>query len=155
MDTHCFEYAGVSAAEIFGDAELAATLPPLAHDLAERLGQRDAMFVLNRFGGRRIFIPLRVPDDDHRLVAALGRDLTARLVWHYGDMNVEVPRLLRLNVLLRNRRIFSEHVAGISSRDLTARHGVSSRHLRKIMCSMALSSLNCQAAHPMPTSRFA
>lgn len=104
------------------------TLPESLIDLAETLGIRVALKLIQEFGGQDLRIP-KNPKPDHPIIKALGEE-DGRAVCHFmTDQSVYIPHARagarRLSVL--------ELTAGGRTRAEIARLlGVSTRHVRRL-----------------------
>ncbi len=104
------------------------TLPESLIDLAETLGIRVALKLIQEFGGQDLRIP-KNPKADHPIIKALGEE-DGRAVCHFmTDQSVYIPHARagarRLSVL--------EMAAGGRTRAEIARIlGVSARHVRRL-----------------------
>ena len=105
-----------------------AALPESLIDLAETLGVRVALKLMQEFGGQDLRVP-KNPKPDHPIIKALGEE-DGRAVCHFmADQAVYVPHARagarRLSVL--------ELTAGGRTRAEIARLlGVSTRHVRRL-----------------------
>ncbi len=104
------------------------TLPNSLIDLAETLGLRVALKLIQEFGGRDLRIP-KNPGADHPIIKALGED-DGRAVCHFmADQSIYVPHA-RAGA---RRRAVDELSATGRSRGETARLlGLSERHVRRL-----------------------
>lgn len=61
----------------------------------------DAMLAVSRhFGGQQLDVPLRCPDD-HKIVAALGREVADTLCSYHGNTSLEIPISFRREAEIR------------------------------------------------------
>lgn len=107
------------------------TLPPLPHsllDLAETLGVRVALKLMQEFGGRDLRIP-KNPSADHPIIKALGED-DGRAVCHFmADQSVYIPHA---RSGARRRSVLDLTATGRTRGEIARILGMSERHVRRI-----------------------
>lgn len=70
---------------------VAALLPPMAKEMAQVVGLRAALAVVEHWGGTRLCVPHRLTDD-HPLMQVLGAEAAEQLAAHYRGETLTVPR---------------------------------------------------------------
>lgn len=115
------------------EASVIAVMPPSARDLVNVLGFAATMDLLNRFGGKRIFIPNRLTDDA-KIVGQIGREAAEKLVERMPGTRMEPPMLTSIERLLRDNAIRADFDSGMDIPELVDRYRITQRHIRRLLC---------------------
>lgn len=91
--------------------------------LSEVIGFGPAVHVCQRWSGRKMRVPVWVAEGDP-LALALGMDLAAKLVRHYGGQCMELPTERSALLSMRNAAIVRDRAAGDSHGALGVRYGL-------------------------------
>ncbi|AEI71111.1 hypothetical protein [EBPR siphovirus 4] len=105
-----------------------AGLPESLLDLAETLGVRVALKLMQEFGGQDLRIP-KNPRPDHPIIKALGEE-DGRAVCHFmTDQSIYVP-----HARATTRRLSVQQLAetGRTRAEIARLLGVSTRHVRRL-----------------------
>ena len=102
----------------------------LRDELAELLGPEGLASLAEARGGRREYIPKRIPPG-HWLGRALGREKAEALASRYGGCRLDIPRTPPARG--RNRRIRELRRLGWSVPRVAAETGLSERWVRRIL----------------------
>lgn len=109
--------------------DLDTRLPASLADVADTLGLEVALKIISEFGGQEIKFP-KLPDDDHPVIVALGKEDGYAVCQFLTGCFIYVPhmkarRSVRMDVLaLQN--------AGKGRREIARILGVSQRHVRRM-----------------------
>ncbi|MGD9863048.1 MAG: helix-turn-helix domain-containing protein [Pseudodonghicola sp.] len=104
-------------------------LPASMIHVAEVLGVRVALGLMQHFGGREMRIPIKMPDPDHPIVKALGEDDARALCQYMADEVIYVPHG---RIAARQRAVLDLRSAGRTRGDIARLLGLSERHVRRI-----------------------
>ena len=101
----------------------------LRDELDELLGPGGLAALAQARGGRRAYVPKRVPEG-HWIERALGRERADALAWRYGGCRIDIPLgpPEARNAWIRARRAAGDSVAAIA-----AGSGLSERQVRNIL----------------------
>ena len=104
-------------------------LPPAIREIAETIGLRLTLRIVQEFGGRDIKFPVR-PDDAHHVIVALGKEDGYEICKYMGGQALSVP----LCKVPRNWRaeIARLEAAGLSRGEIARRLGITQRWVRKV-----------------------
>lgn len=103
-------------------------LPASLVDIAETLGMRVALNLVQEFGGLEVKFPVR-PKPDHRVIAALGAEDGYALCEFLGGMAIYVPRKVQSNIAEVTRL----SAAGFDRATIARMLGLSQRHVRRLI----------------------
>ncbi len=103
-----------------------------AAEIADIIGLRSALKLMERFGGRKLSIPKRIKPG-HRIYSAIGSRASAGMERHYGLEKIDIPFLRAVIIPARNRAIRKEYDQGASVNGLVPRYGISERMIRGIL----------------------
>lgn len=116
----------------------AEPLPAMLLELAEIVGRENAMKVASAAGGTRVYIPLPSRlNNDHRLVACVGRHNAEKIATHFatrGGIHINIPRMGGAYSELRRtvaRRVQDLDDEGKSSREIALIVGISQRSVHR------------------------
>lgn len=101
-------------------------LPPLLAEIRDLIGLPLTFAIVTRWGGVRLYVPQRMPDD-HPIVEAIGREAAEKLAGTYGREFLPIPRAWRSFKAMRNRRIRAEKAGGASASQLARRYHMTER----------------------------
>lgn len=104
----------------------------IVKELKAAVGLAGALEIVRRWGGRMLYVPLKVQASDP-LALTLGLDLAQQLVDGFGGQKLQLP--IERNALLdiRNAKIVEEHEAGISREQIGLRYGLSRQAVNHIL----------------------
>ena len=105
-------------------------LPPSLADIAETLGMRVALGLLEHFGGLDIKFP-QEPPADHPVVKALGAKDALALCQFLGGMAMYVPRGRKTGT--RRADVLALHRQGLREGDIARRLQISGRYVRMLL----------------------
>jgi hypothetical protein len=109
-----------------------ALLPQSLQTMAEIVGMSGVLALVRAFGGVRLYVPSRLPDD-HILIELLGRPAAERLAAEYGGQpHFDIPRAEGLLRAVRNRQIQADRAAGLSVRELALKYRLTERAIHDI-----------------------
>ncbi|ARE40893.1 phage-related hypothetical protein [Rhodovulum sp. P5] len=103
-------------------------LPDSLIDVAETLGLRVALRLMQEFGGRDLRIP-KSARPGHPLVKALGEEDAARLCHFLGDAVIYIPHGRAQG---RRRSVDEMSAAGRTRGEIARALGLSERHVRRL-----------------------
>lgn len=106
-------------------------LPHSVQVLIRLLGTKATMRVLQRFGGRSIYIPKKIKESSS-LLAELTLSELEQMVQYYGGETIDLPQAGSLERHWRNLDIAAASAAGASRADLVAKYGLSQRQIGNI-----------------------
>lgn len=116
-------------------------LPPRLEEFVRLIGLPATMLLVERFGGLRIYIPVS-PTQEHPFAELIGFENLCALSAEYGidgtGLRFELPRALRALNAVRNARIRSDFIDGLSVRKLAAEHRLTERHVTRIVADVEL-----------------
>jgi hypothetical protein len=107
-------------------------MPATARDLVSAIGFLPTLDLLQKFGGKRLFVPSKLTEES-KLIAALGRDVAEALVKRMGGSQLEPPMMSSVERLLRDNAIRADFDAGATVPELVDRYRLTQRHLRKVL----------------------
>ena len=102
----------------------------LRDELDELLGPGGLAALAQVRGGRRAYVPKRVPHG-HWIERALGRERAGALAWRYGGCRIDIP--LGPPPAQRNAWIRARRAAGDSIAAIAAEADLSERQVRNIL----------------------
>jgi hypothetical protein len=118
-------------------AEWGIPFPEELRELADHIGEADALKLLNEYGqaGYVAYVPL--PSglaQEHPLAALLGEESARRLAGIYGlEHRVPVPGLRAVKRAIRDKGILADHGRGLTRSAIAKRHGLSARAVQAIL----------------------
>lgn len=95
----------------------------IVKELSEKMGLGDALEILRRWGGRELYVGVKVEPGD-ALALTLGLDCARRLVQHFGGQRLQLPAERNALLGLRNAAIVAEVDAGESHEKVGLRYGL-------------------------------
>lgn len=120
----------------------AALLPPRLQEFARVIGLDATMRLVERYGGRRIYVPA-TPRPGHPLAELIGHERFVLLCEEFSadghGLRFELPKADRVLNALRNARIRADYGTRKSLRKLALEHGLTERHIARIVADAALS----------------
>ena len=105
-------------------------LPPSLADIAETLGMRVALGLLEHFGGLDIKFP-QEPPADHPVVKVLGAKDALALCQFLGGMAMYVPRGRKTGTMRAD--VLALHQQGLRNADIARRLQLSERYVRMLL----------------------
>lgn len=103
-------------------------LPTSLVDVAETLGLRVALSLMEHFGGLEIAFPMK-PRPDHPIIKALGATDGHALCHFLGGQSIYVPRRLNSTVAVDVQRLEAQ---GLDRATIARKLGISQRHVRRV-----------------------
>ncbi|WP_439604266.1 helix-turn-helix domain-containing protein [Shinella sp.] len=108
-------------------ADPLAGIPASLIDVAETLGLRVALKLLQEYAGIEVPVPKR-PDDTHPFILALGKEDGYALCNMLGGGTLYVPNRKKG----AKRDVLALHAAGKSREEIARILGISQRHVRRV-----------------------
>lgn len=105
-------------------------LPRSIEDLLGVLAEPEIMRLLLAYPGMDLQVPESI-NAGHPLARAIGIEAAARLVRHAGGGRIYIPASRARAE--RDRSIFDAHLAGDSVDEIARRHGLTARHVKRIL----------------------
>lgn len=105
-----------------------AELPKSLRELAEIIGEENALKLAEAFAGQRITIP-KVPTLYHPLSETLGPEHAYLLSWHCGGLQIEIPLCRALQISARNQAIRAARRQGATIADLVTEYQLCRRSI--------------------------
>lgn len=102
----------------------------LRDELLDLLGPEGLGALSEARGGRRAYVPRRIPPG-HWIERALGRGRADALAFRYGSCRIDIP--LRPSPVARNERIRDLRASGRSVPAIATETGLSERQVRNIL----------------------
>lgn len=99
--------------------------------LAAMIGEADAATLIERLGGRYLYIPC-VPSSGSPLVLAIGHAAAARLCNAAAGSYLCLPSRTAVERHKRHSAILFDLTLGLSPVEVARRHGLTERHIRSI-----------------------
>lgn len=96
-----------------------------ASDLLGLLGEEAYLKLCEEFGGTRVYVPARLPND-HELIAAIGMDATRKLMDMYAPSAIRVP-------LARRERAHRYRAQGLSHARIARKLGLTETGVEKLL----------------------
>jgi Mor family transcriptional regulator len=96
----------------------------IVKELAEKIGIGDALEVVRRWGGRELYVPVKVEAADP-LALTLGLESARKLVAAYGGQRLQLPSERNALLDMRNEAILRELKAGRSHESTGLMFGLS------------------------------
>lgn len=93
-------------------------------ELVDVIGEAGLIALAEAFGGRRLYVPLRV-NDRHPITVAIGVEATQRLCHHFAASIIRVP-------LARELRAARYRSEGLSNARIAARLGLTEGGVRSL-----------------------
>jgi hypothetical protein len=108
-------------------------LPGVAQRIARAIGVEATVTLIQRRGGRRIFVPATaVPGQ--QLVGIIGIAAAQRLAELYGNDRVELPTRASVLRAMRDTRVREEHALGtLTVTAIADKFGLSRKHVQRIL----------------------
>lgn len=114
------------------------TLPPLARQLVDLIGERNTFALVHRWGGVKLYVPTAAMVMDaergpHPIVAAIGLDAALKLASVYAQDVLSVPLCRDALRARRNASWVQRFYAGESPRDIALSEGVTQRRVEQVL----------------------
>ena len=97
------------------------------------IGETATVALANRFGGTRLYIPLKI-GDDHEIALAIGREATTALQVRFSLATIRVP-------LLRNLRAKQMVMDGWSAARIAVRLGMTETGVARLLKTQGLHAI--------------
>lgn len=104
----------------------------IVKDLADKLGLGDAMEIMRRWGGRELYVPVRVERGDP-LSLTLGTETARRLVDAFAGQRLQLPSERNALLDIRNASIVADVDAGVSHEQTGLRYGLTRQAVSHIV----------------------
>jgi Mor family transcriptional regulator len=101
-------------------------------ELSKAIGLSDTLELVRRFGGRELYVPVKVTRSDP-LALTMGLDSAQRLVKHYGGQRLQLPAERNALLDLRNAAIIEEAAEGRSHESIGLRYGLTRQAISHIL----------------------
>jgi Mor family transcriptional regulator len=101
-------------------------------EISEVVGLADAIELVRRWGGRELYVPVKVERAD-ALALTLGLDAARRLVQHYGGQRLQLPAERNALLDLRNAAIVAQHDGGASMETIGLQYGLTRQAVSHIL----------------------
>jgi Mor family transcriptional regulator len=101
-------------------------------ELAKVVGLGDAIELVRRWGGRELYVPVKVQPGDP-LALTLGLDTARKLVDTYGGQRLQLPAERNALLELRNAAIVAAHQAGKSTEQIGLEFGLTRQAVNLII----------------------
>lgn len=105
-------------------------IPRSMEDLRNVIGEHAIMRLLLAYPGIDLKVPERV-DADHPLARAIGFEAASKLAQYAGGGRIYIPSSLARAE--RDRAISDARVAGDPVEEIARRHGLTARHVERIL----------------------
>jgi len=112
--------------------EIIETKSSLLKDLVRIIGYDDALALLNRLGGQRVYIRKEI-EGDHIIAQTIGSDSANKLALIYGGDSMEIPVAKALTKAKTWADIRSRHNEGATLEQLVEEFGFYKRKIRHIL----------------------
>ncbi len=112
--------------------ELKRFLPTGIHDIADALSRESMIAVLEQFGGRRMWVPMKA-SDDHFLAQLIGLDQLEQLCAVCAGVSMYVPRLAKARARWRHHRVVHLYREGVAPDQIATRCEISDRTVFQIL----------------------
>ena len=97
-------------------------------EIAELLGDEAALLLWQAYPGVHVHVPKAI-SADHPLAQVLGIEVAAKLAAARGGENLQVPRVFKGLLMIRNFNIRRERRKGAQHRELALKHKLSERQI--------------------------
>jgi Mor family transcriptional regulator len=101
-------------------------------ELAKVLGLNDAIELVRRWGGRELYVPVKVHPGDP-LALTLGLEAARLLVQHYGGQRLQLPAERNALLDLRNAAMMADHDAGMNYTQIGLKYGLQRQTVTHIL----------------------
>lgn len=116
------------------DSVLREKMPTSLQEIAEVIGDDDAMKLVHVHGGTRVFVPQKI-GAQHKLATLLGFEQARRLSSIFGGEALTIVRCSKLLKHKRNEEIRKKYDDGVSVYTLVREYDLSERQIYSIMSS--------------------
>ena len=104
-------------------------------ELSRVVGFADAIEIVRRWGGRIVYIPVKVEQGD-ALALTLGLETARKLVKEYGGQQLELPPERNALLSLRNAAIMAKRESGVSMEKIGLEFGLTRQAVSHILRTM-------------------
>ena len=101
-------------------------------ELSNVIGLADAIEIVRRWGGRDMYVPVKVEAGD-ALALTLGLETARRLVHEYGGQRLQLPAERNALLDLRNAAIVAQHEGGASMESIGLEYGLTRQAVSHIL----------------------
>ncbi len=110
------------------------SLPKIVHQLVKVLGYDDAIIIVSRWGGTRVFVPYGMTDvSQSQLTQVLGVERVRAISQALGGGSLDIPLCAQLLLSQRNTEILDRHESGEPISDLALRFRMTERTIYRIL----------------------
>ncbi|MEO6430944.1 MAG: hypothetical protein ABIO50_04215 [Nitrosospira sp.] len=103
----------------------------VAQELFDLIGDEAATRLCLVFGGTRLAIG-GGSTSRQRLGVIVGEELAEKLIYHYRDTTLDVPKLSRQEKERRNNDVVADIEAGMAQRSVAMKYEITTRQVRNI-----------------------
>jgi len=111
--------------------DLLKLLPKRTAELADVIGLAAALKLVERHGGRHIWVPKNA-SANHWLTELVGMEALEKICAYYGYSQLEIDRCAALVRAIKNQTILAEFNAGLTNGQLALKYNTSERNIRLI-----------------------
>lgn len=111
-------------------------LPHSSQKIVRILGWEGAINFLMQYGGRDVYIPVRINSNSgvrHKLFKKISNERAQRLIDELGGTNIELPLYKTLIVAERNAAILADYRNGRKQAHLVIKYNTSKQHISKLV----------------------
>lgn len=119
------------------DAISVEALPESLQEVAGLIGLPATMRIIERWGGTRLSVPVRADDAAHPLARVIGVPAMQQLSERMGGLTLNVPSCALARRRARDAEIRRRYAAGETAAALAREHGITERHVWRIVASGA------------------
>ena len=114
------------------EQQLIEALPESLSQLACVLPVTTLVQIVETFGGQDLYIPFN-RDPNSKLHQRVGNEQMDLLRRHFAGNEFNVPKLVSLKTMLRDRNIAADRQDGMRINDLAAKYALSGRRIQDIL----------------------
>lgn len=113
------EELGAVRAELF---------PPLYRGLINLIGIQEVYQLSKKYGGTSIFIPKK-ENNTSRIFTKVSPDSARKLISQYPNQSLQIPKVDKILIQIRNKRIIRDDQAGYPKSSLAIMYQLSKRRI--------------------------
>jgi len=103
------------------------------NELYEIVGFEALMKLLDQYGGKRLYVPMKYKSVAHPLVQAIGIEAAEALSYRYGGDSLACPTKTHIHNAIRDQRIVRARNEGKTIGAISDRFHLSERRVREIL----------------------
>lgn len=107
-------------------------LPPALVKLVDAIGQTDALKLVERYGGTKLYLP-SLPKPNNQIAMIIGVEQAQALAAAWDDIWLHVPRGVSISRAARDKEIRKAFDDGESVRNLALKYQLVERSIRRIL----------------------